>query len=704
MKEHAGPSGDRLEVGEWLQLLQASVEAAAHGIVIADRQGRIVWVNPAFAAMTGYDRDEVVGRNPRILKSGEQDEAFYEELWSTILRGETWRGEMVNRRKDGSLYTERQSVVPVRQAGGEITHFIAIKEDISELKARQRRLEELTARLSSLLETAAGIIFRVRLQDRRLTYVSPNVEEVTGYPAARWTDESTFWMEVVPEEDLRRMIDTVQSAVGSGAAQAAEEYRLNHADGSQGWYRAVVRFERDGSGRPTALVGTSIDVTERRELEDRLRHLALHDPLTDLANRTLLADRMQQAIARAKRHSEGLALLMLDLRRFKQINTTLGHTAGDRVLVEIARRLESAVRGEDTVVRLGGDEFLVLLTGLPDRRGLMAARDRLLAELRGPTRVMDRDVNVDVAIGGVLVGLPDDADAVPMGRGEDLVRYADQALQDAETMPGTSFRLYRPDVYLKGASDPLAREQELRRGLEASEFEPFYQPILSLETGQLWGVEALARWRHPERGLVGPKEFIDLAEETGLIHELGRQIIARSCRQVAAWHRAAGLQLLVNVSARQFDDDRFMGWLEEGLSGASLAAERLLLEVTESAIMRASRRIDDLRRLGVGVVIDDFGTGYSSFLYLRDLAVHGLKIDTSFVRGLSQGRANRAIVETTLGLGRALELLVIAEGIETETQRGLLHELGCGLGQGFLFARPAASEDLEAAFELDGRM
>ena len=354
-------------------------------------------------------------------------------------------------------------------------------------------------------------------------------------------------------------------------------------------------------------------------------------------------------------------------------------------------------------MRLGGDEFLVLLTGLTDRRGLVAARDRLLAQLRRPTRVMDRDLTVDVAIGAVLVGVPDDSDAVQLGHGEDLVRYADQALQDAETTPGTSFRLYRPDVYMKGASDPLAREQDLRRGLEASEFEPFYQPVLSLETGKLWGVEALARWRHPERGLVGPGEFIDLAEETGLIHELGRQIIARSCRQVAAWHRAADLRLMVNASARQFDDERFMGWLEAGLSGASLGPERLLVEVTESAIMRASQRIDDLRSLGVGVVVDDFGTGYSSFLYLRDLPVHGLKIDMSFVRGLSQGRANRAIVETTLTLGRALELLVIAEGIETETQRGLLRELGCGLGQGYLFARPAAGPELEVAFDLDGR-
>jgi PAS domain S-box-containing protein len=298
-------AGDRLQGGDWLQLLQASVEAAAHGIVITDRWGRIVWVNPAFAEMTGYGRDEIVGRNPRILKSGEQDEAFYEELWSTILRGETWQGEIVNRRKDGSLYTEHQSVVPVRHESGEITHFIAIKEDISELKARQRRLEELSSRLSGLLETAAGIIFRVRLPDMGVTYISPNIEEVTGYPAVRWTEEPTFWMKAVPEEDLRRMIDTVESAVSSGAGQAAEEYRLNHADGSQRWYRAVVRFERDGSGRATAFVGTSIDVTERRELEDRLRHLALHDPLTDLANRTLLADRLKQAIARAESTPRG---------------------------------------------------------------------------------------------------------------------------------------------------------------------------------------------------------------------------------------------------------------------------------------------------------------------------------------------------------------------------------------------------------------
>ena len=694
----------RLEEQRWRYLLESSVEAAAHGVVITDRQGDIVWTNRAFTEMTGYGKEEVVGRNPRLLKSGEQEERFYEDLWSTVLRGETWRGEIVNRRKDGSLYTERQSIVPVRHGGDEITHFIAVKEDISEQKLRQESLEETANRLSVLLETAAGIIFRIRLSDLGITYVTPNVEEVTGYSAEHWMQEPTFWMQLVPAEDRERLVARIERAVESGETQVGEEYRLSHADGSQRWYRAVVRFEFDDSGQPTAFVGTSIDVTEQHELEEKLRYLALHDPLTDLANRTLLADRLDQAVARVERHSEGMALMMLDLRRFKQINATLGHAAGDRVLIEVARRLESSVRGEDTVVRLGGDEFLLLLTGLTDRQGLMAARDRMLAGLGRSVRVMDRDLTLDVAIGAVIVGFSDDPDAVDVEHGEDLLRYADRALQKAAASPGTSFQLYRPDVYRQDVSDPLAREQDLRRGLEAGEFEPFYQPILSLESGQVWGVEALARWCHPERGLVVPREFIELAEETGLIDELGRQIIIRSCQQLGVLSRAEGVRLMVNVSARQFDDEGFIGLVEEGLNGASLSPERLLIEVTESEIMGASQSISDLRRLGVGVVIDDFGTGYSSFLYLRDLPIQGLKIDMSFVQGLSQGRGNRAIVETTLTLGRAMELLVIAEGIETEAHLRLLRKMGCGLGQGYLFSRPVSGEELARTLDASGRI
>ncbi len=694
----------RREGERWRHLLESSVEAAAHGIVITDRQGDIVWTNPAFTEMTGYSKDEVLGRNPRVLKSGEQDEAFYDDLWSTILEGKTWHGEIVNRRKDGSRYTERQSVVPVRHGGGEISHFIAIKEDISGQKARREQLEETVRHLNGLLDTAAGLIFRVRLPDMELTYVTPNVGEVTGFPVERWTEEPAFWKTRIPEEDLQRIFGTIQGAIEARESRAEEEYRLRHADGSLRWYRSVARFELDEAGQPTAFVGTSIDVTERRELEERLRHLALHDPLTDLANRTLLADRLDQAMARVERHSEGLALLMLDLRRFKQVNTTLGHTAGDRVLVEVARRLESAVRGEDTVVRMGGDEFLLVLTGLRDRQGLTATLDRLVSQLGRPIRVMGRDVTVDVAIGGLIVGLPGDPDAMHAGRGEDLIRYADRALQNAATRSGTSFQLYRPAVYGRDSADPLAREQDLRRGLEAGEFEPFFQHIMSLESGKVWGVEALARWRHPVRGLLGPGEFIGLAEETGLIDELGRHIMLRSCRQLGSWVRGAGLRLMVNVSARQFDHEGFIGWVEEGLESAFLAPERLQLEVTESAIMRAGHQIDDLRALGVGVVVDDFGTGYSSLLYLRDLPVQGFKIDMSFIQGLSRGRANRAIVEMTLTLGRALDLLVIAEGIETEPHLLMLRQMGCLLGQGYIFSRPVTGEQLAGTLDAKGRI
>ncbi len=693
---------DRHRADRWRNLLESAVESAAHGVLITDRDGTIVWANPEVAEMTGYGREELIGENPRILRSGRQDDAFYRELWTTILGGETWRGEIVNRRKDGTLYTERQSVVPVRHRGDEISHFVAIKEDISEERARQERLEETTERLHGLLEASAGIIFRARLPDLGFTHVTPNVGDLTGHSAGRWTEDPDFWKGLVPEGDRDRTLHGIREALESGEDELEQEFRLRHANGDLRWFRAILRFEADASGEPAAVVGTAVDVTQRRELEDQLRYQALHDPLTDLANRSLLSDRLGQALARARRHEEGIAVVMLDLNRFKQINESLGHTAGDRVLVEVARRLENAVRAEDTVARWGGDEFLLLLTGLEARGDLERIRDRLLDQLRQTVPVMGRELNLHVSLGAVLVGLPDDPHSVPAAHPDDLVRYADLALRRVKEDREGPFRLYRPDADGSVSSDPLAREQDLRRGLEKGEFEPFYQPVVDLASGRIWGLEPLARWRHPERGVLSPGEFIGLAEETGYIGELGRQIMIRSFGDLAGWCGRGELRLSLNVSGRQFDDAGLVSTVAAALEEASLPPELVQVEVTETSIMRATQRITDLRDLGVGVVIDDFGTGYSSLLYLRDLPVDGLKIDMSFVQGLGKGKGNSAIVETVLTLGRTMDLQVIAEGIETEDQRRRLRGMGCRLGQGYLFARPMSSPEMERFLDEHG--
>jgi diguanylate cyclase (GGDEF)-like protein len=439
------------------------------------------------------------------------------------------------------------------------------------------------------------------------------------------------------------------------------------------------------------------EVAERRQIEEQLRHNAFHDGLTDLANRALFTDHLQLALARAKRH-EGyrFAVLFLDLDRFKVVNDSLGHVVGDKLLVGVARRLETAVRPGDTVSRLGGDEFTVLLDDLGDAGEAEAVAGRLLRELAMPYNLGGHEVFVSVSV-GVAVG------SGLYQRPEEILRDADTAMYRAKQLGKARYEVFDQAMHAR-VVDRLETERDLRRAVERREMFLQYQPIVSLETGAVRGFEALVRWRHPERGVIPPANFIPLAEETGLIIPVGMWVLGEACRQMRRWqglYPADGpLTISVNLSGRQFTQPDLPEQVEAVLRETGLDPRCLKLEITESVVMEdvgaATRTLERLRALGVELSVDDFGTGYSSLSYLQRFPVSTLKIDRSFVSRMTESEGTAEIVRTVMRLAQNLGMGVVAEGVETEQQREMLRALECEFGQGYYFSRPMDGDEAEA--------
>ena len=434
------------------------------------------------------------------------------------------------------------------------------------------------------------------------------------------------------------------------------------------------------------------DVSERKRFEAQLAHRATHDALTGLPNRRLLADRLGLALARSARRGTRAAVLFLDIDHFKVVNDSLGHTAGDRLLVLVAERLACVVRPEDTLARLGGDEFVVLVEGLAGEADALAVAARLEGALAAPFVVAGAELFVTASIGIALAGGPD---ASP----ESVVRDADAAMYHAKERGRARSEVFDTQI-LERAVRRLETESALRRALSADEFRVAYQPIVDLRSHQIVGVEALVRWQHPQRGLLMPDDFVSLAEDTGLIGQLGAVVLDRACRQVREWGERGErpLAVSVNLSGRQLADPDLVEVVAAGLAASGLDAGLLCLEITESVLMSdveaAIAALAALRGLGVRLAVDDFGTGYSALAYLKHFPVDHLKIDRSFIVGLEHDPRDAVIVSSVLTLADALGLTAIAEGVETAPQEDQLRELGCVYAQGYRFARPAFPEQM----------
>jgi diguanylate cyclase (GGDEF)-like protein/PAS domain S-box-containing protein len=544
-------------------------------------------------------------------------------------------------------------------------------------------------RLESLIHNSSDVIL---ILDERTTirFASSASDRVLGYPSDELQGRSLHDL-IRPEETTRVLafLDRVLST--EAVASTPIELELQRTDGR--WLHVETHVANLINDPNVGGVVLNVrDVSERKAFEEQLAHQAFYDSLTGLPNRALFLDRIEQALRRQARQPATVSVFFLDLDDFKTVNDSLGHTAGDRLLVQVAERLRQCLRPSDTAARFGGDEFSVLVEDAGVEPNDLA--ERILATLRKPFSVDGTEVQIGATV-GVAVSRQGSSSAT------ELLRDADAAMYAAKADGKGGWRLFEPSMHetvrlrleLKGALD---------RGIEAGEFVLHYQPILDVMSGRIRGMEALVRWTHPERGLVPPLEFIPLAEETGLIVPLGRWVLAEACRAaVRLQHGAlAGPYMSVNLSPRQLQQPELVDDVKAALKSSGLAAERLTLEITESAMMRDTdlmiARLRSLREIGVQIAIDDFGTGYSSLNYLRHLPVDVVKIDRAFVGGIVADQAQRAVVATIIDLCHTLGLQQIAEGVETEEQRQVLGELGCDLGQGFLWARPLTFDAMDA--------
>lgn len=554
---------EQQQTEERLHLAASVFTYAREGIFITDGAGTIIEVNDAFCHITGYGHDEVLGQNPRILKSGHQDEAFYTAMWQDLEAKDHWYGEVWNRRKDGEVYAALLTISAVRNASGEARRYVALFSDITSQKQQQQRLE----------------------------------------------------------------------------------------------------------------------------------HIAHYDALTDLPNRVLLADRLKHAMAQAQRRGQRLAVVFLDLDGFKEINDSRGHEVGDQLLITVARRLLQSLRESDTIARLGGDEFVAVLNDITDDVGGAAMLGRLLGAAAQPVTVDGHTLQVTASAGVAYYPQTEEVDA------DQLLRQADQAMYRAKLAGKNCYQLFdaEQDRATRGHHEGIER---ISRSLENDELELHYQPRVHMRSGEIMGVEALVRWRHPERGLLVPAEFLPLIGNHVLDLKVGEWVLGAALDQLAAW-QAQGLRLTtsINISALQLQQSNFVTHLQAAFgTRPTVTPELLELEVLESAALedidQVSRVMSACRDLGVRLTLDDFGTGYSSLSYFKRLPASQIKIDRSFVRDMLEDPEDLAILEGILGLATAFGRTAIAEGVETVAHGSLLLQLGCELAQGFAIARPMAATEI----------
>ena len=440
------------------------------------------------------------------------------------------------------------------------------------------------------------------------------------------------------------------------------------------------------------------DISPQKHLEARLDQLAFNDPLTMLANRALFANGVEHALKRLGRAASNVGVLFLDLDDFKRINDSFGHAVGDTLLISMAERLRRCVRTSDTVARLGGDEFAILIEDANDVLTSLEVADRVVTAMVPSFTIGSIEIDVSCSVG---VALATDRNTLA----SEIMRDADLAMYAAKARGKNCIELYENSMHA-AILDRVRLEGDLRRAVERNEIVPHYQPIFDLATGKITGFEALARWYHPERGIVGPDLFIEIAESTGLILPIGRAVLNMACRQTRLWQQEfpdkAGLTISVNLSSRQIEDAGIVHTVADALTDSGLAASHLTLEITESLVVKEAGsprgRLREISRLGVGITVDDFGTGYSSLAYLQDLPLSGLKVDRSFVRRIGDPRGT-SLIHAILAMSKSLGLTVVAEGIETAEQLRALAKAGCQFGQGYLFARPLAAHDAREFLE-----
>lgn len=674
---------EQKQTEETLQKLSLAVEQSPNSIIITDNKANIEYANKTFLKTTGYKINEIIGKNTRILSAKKTPKKTYHALWNQLKQGKTWQGELINRRKDGSEFTELAHISPVRQKSGKITHYLAIKEDITEKK--QAEIELGIAAIA--FESQEGIMVTDALN--RILRVNQSFTKITGFSANDVIGKTPNILNS-GRQGQSFYLAMWESIFNKGTWQG--EIWNRHKDGTIYPEWLTITARKDAENIITHYVAIFTDITEFKAAEEKIKHLAYYDPLTLLPNRRKLLDRLDHGVAKCLREDTKIALLMLDLDRFKMVNDNFGHLAGDELLQQVARRINKRIRETDLLARLGGDEFVVLLEDIhhPDDAARIA--EEIVLDLSKPFQLNKaNDIQIGASIGISLY--PEHANSTAL-----LMDHADMALYQAKDKGRGCYSFFSEQLTLH-VRKRLKLETDLRQAIINQHLRVFYQPQVDVLTGELIGAEALVRWQVNKNTLVLPTEFIPIAEESGLILEIGEWVLLETCRQGQQWIKEGlkPITLAVNVSAQQFKRCHIYDLVARILAQTGFPASHLELELTESGLMEQQdtviENLNQLRTLGILLAIDDFGTGYSSLAYLKRFPLDTLKIDKSFIEDIPQDQDSVEIATTIIAMGNTLGFKVLAEGVENKKQLDFLQKIGCDSFQGYYKSKALPAEE-----------
>lgn len=675
-----------------LRQLSAAVIQSPVSIVLTNIDGEIEFVNPTFERVTGYSLDEVVGKNPRVLKSGRTTGEEYSELWQTITSGGSWSGEFENLRRDGTIYYEHASISPIYDEQGRITSFVAVKEDITDAKHKERELISTLERFELAVRGSQDGVWEWNVGEDRFEF-SPRWKEMLGYEDHELEPTLEAWTSRIASAQIHDFNSIFGRILDGTIDDFSIDIAMTHRDGDIRWFRCRGVCVRNTEGHCTRVGGTIADITLIKHTTERLERLARLDSLTGLANRASFTERLVERVSRYHRDpTRGFAVLFFDFDHFKLVNDSLGHAVGDALLRSIADRFRESLRGGDLISRFGGDEFAAIIedNGEPDQLDLAAERLRLA--FTTPHTLGSHEITSTASV-GMVRGCDLD------GSAEELIQAADVALYEAKNSGRNTLRLYDGRIR-RQVVERVELEQQLRGAIDRGEISVAYQPIVELDNDALCGFEALCRWRRADGRSVPPDVFIPIAEESGLITDIGEFVLREACAQLARWRADfpgdPGLWIAVNISRRQLLHPELVPLIQSTTDEFGIPPQTLHLEVTESTMMdNRHDMLDMMQRLkdaGCTLVMDDFGTGYSALSCLHRFPIQTIKLDRSFIDGADGRKDYIAIIQAVSTLAQNLGLGIIAEGIEHKSQLAMLQALDCEMGQGYIFGRPMQAD------------
>lgn len=661
-----------------------------NAVVVTDTEGNILFVNKRYCELYDFDMNEVIGKRPSVVKSGYQSKEFYQNMWRKILRGEIWSGELKNRAKDGSYYWVHSTTVPILDELGKPIMFIAIQTDITDRihfeKALQQKMQE---EFQKTVSNLYNIVFKYKEIDGEIQFTLLE---------GRMTKKLKLSLDNVSMENLATMYDKEDM-------KHIEYYLRNALNGK------LTNFEIAASKRTllvylspifdedkeevVEVVGTIIDITNRKRAENIARQMAYYDFLTQLPNRRFLQEKAEEFIFEHEINRRQFAVMFIDIDRFKNINDSMGHTAGDQLLVQLSKRLQGVIRKDDFIARLGGDEFVVLLNNVTEETVVHYA-DEIVKALKQPFNYRNLEIFIRPSIG--ISMFPRDGIEF-----DSLLGSADIAMYKNKKHMDSDYQFFT-ETLRRNILDRTLLEMDLQQAVDRNQLELHYQPTIDLQTREITGVEALVRWNHPVKGYISPGIFIPLAEETGAIVQIGEWVLRNAAKQLKVWLEQGSppITMAINISIAQFNHPQFDQKVKKILDEVGLEPKYINLELTESMMLdkeRSEKMFRKLRALGVAISIDDFGTGYSSLSYLSNFPITHLKIDQSFIREFN--KSNKAIIETIISLAKALNMKVIAEGVELKQHDRFLIASQCDEAQGYFYSKPVPAKDVEKLFFIE---